>query len=128
MSIRTATDSICVCTCDSSDQRPSVAGASSTTGCSNDSDIKALWKKRCHFCASQLPLLVLFSINIVYIIVGGSIFHAFESPYQQSLQNSSVMVTLLEGLTYHEVQCLQYNWDYSSSVFFATTVVTTIGK
>lgn len=124
---------------------------------------KITCKKVCLMCGSQWPLLVLFLIIVLYIVLGGVIFHILEGPAEiQSIERAmmvrnetidelAVMLTWMnmsdaDGIPFHamdeflelgaalavatELVSRQHNliWDYHSAVFFASTVITTIGN
>lgn len=89
---------------------------------------------------------------IFYLVVGAGIFSAIEQPYEQELRqellearrdflsnNSCVSDAKLEELLLRALQASNYgvsvlgndsrqNWDFVSSLFFTSTVLTTTGE
>ncbi|KAK3093896.1 hypothetical protein FSP39_021568 [Pinctada imbricata] len=97
-------------------------------------------------------LLILSIINVIYVMIGGAIFHALESSnedntkatisseYATFLANQTcvtadelrtfvqkVLAAYDDGVFSTDTESSASLWDYGNSVFFAMTAVTTIG-
>ena len=133
------------------DKAPSKADVSTPINCTCKKDscfstLKGYWK-----------LLIMFFVVFVYLMIGGLIFNATERPNElqtiedaQNARNQAfvdIVQMLVNSTNLNKEQALNLTttlivlaeragetipsnsiWDFSSAVFFATTVITTIGK
>lgn len=101
---------------------------------------------------SALNFALLITAYILYLIIGAGIFSAIELPYEQQLReelraarqdfldnNTCVSDAQLEALLARALEASNYgvsvlgndtsrNWDFVSSLFFTSTVLTTTGE
>lgn len=101
---------------------------------------------------SSLNFALLFVAYIVYLVVGAGIFSAIELPYERELRqelvaarrdflsnNTCVSDAHLEEFLARALEASNYgvsvlrndtnrNWDFMSSLFFSSTVLTTTGE
>ena len=101
---------------------------------------------------SALNFALLVVAYILYLIIGAGIFSAIELPYEQELRrelkearreflsnNTCVSEARLEELLARALEASNYgvsvlgnesdrNWDFVSSLFFTSTVLTTTGE
>lgn len=101
---------------------------------------------------SALNFALLITAYILYLIIGAGIFSAIELPYEEQLReelraarqdfldnNTCVSDAQLEALLARALEASNYgvsvlgndtsrNWDFVSSLFFTSTVLTTTGE
>ena len=101
---------------------------------------------------ASLNFALLVAAYMVYLLIGASIFSAIELPYEQELRqellaarrdflsnNTCVSDARLDELLARALQANNYgvsvlrndnsdNWDFVSSLFFSSTVLTTTGE